>query len=129
MEFNEYSFICKINTDILEQEFGILATDELIITDERDEHIKERHADDYNLFRQCVLDVVQIPDVILKDSKNKNTVFYIKYIEETNLNIVIRLSLETENTGKKNSIITAYRLGTKNLERFKKNNKTLYNRD
>ena len=83
----------------------------------------------YNLFRQCVLDVVQIPDVILKDSKNKNTVFYIKYIEETNLNIVIRLSLETENTGKKNSIITAYRLGTKNLKRFKKNNKTLYNRD
>ena len=129
MEFNEYSFICKINTDILEQEFGILATDELIITDERDEHIKERHADDYNLFRQCVLDVVQIPDVILKDSKNKNTVFYIKYIEETNLNIVIRLSIETENTGKKNSIITAYRLGTKNLKRFKKNNKTLYNRD
>ena len=71
MEFNEYSFICKLNTDILEQEFGILATDELIITDERDEHIKERHADDYNLFHQCVLDVVQIPDLVLKDSKNK----------------------------------------------------------
>ena len=98
MEFKEYSFICKLNTDILEQEFGALVTDELIITDERDGHIKERHADDYNLFHQCVLYVVQIPDVILKDSKNKNTVFFIKYIEEANINIVVRLSLETENT-------------------------------
>lgn len=129
MEFKDYSFICKLNTEYLQDEFGSLATDELILTDERDEHIKERHTDDYNLFHQCVLDVVQIPDVILKDSKNKNTVFYIKYIEETNLNIVVRLSLETENNGRKNSVITSYRLGKKNLKRFKKNNKILYIRD
>lgn len=129
MEFKEYSFICKLNTDILEEEFGALVTDDLIITDERDEHIKERHKDDYSLFHQCVLDVVQIPDFILKDSKNQNTVFYIKYIEETNLNIVVRLSLETEKTDRMNSVITAYRLGKKNLKRFMKNNKTLYNRE
>lgn len=129
MKFKDYKYICKLNTDFLEDEFGSIATDELIITDERDEHIKERHADDYTLFHQCVLDVIQIPDLVLKDSKNQNTVFYIKYIEETNLNIVVRLSLETENNGKKNSVITSYRLGKKNLKRFKKNNKTLYNRD
>ena len=110
-------------------EFGNLVTDELIITNERDEHIKERHFDDYSLFNRCVQDVIQIPDLILKDSKNQNTVFYIKYIEETNINIVVRLSLEIENSNKKNSIITSYRLGKKNLKRFKKNHKILYNRD
>ncbi|MBE6741928.1 MAG: hypothetical protein E7570_06440 [Ruminococcaceae bacterium] len=128
MEFKDYSFICKLNTKYLQDEFGALATDELILTFERDEHIKERHKDDYQLFHQCVIDVIRIPDVILKDSKNQNTVFYIKYIEETNLNIVVRLSLETENSGRKNSVITSYRLGKKNLKRFMKNNKTLYNR-
>ncbi len=128
MEFKEYSFICKLNTDYLQDEFGSLATDDLILTDERDEHIKERHTDDYQLFHQCVIDVIRIPDTILKDSKNQNTVFYIKYIEETNLNIVVRLSLETEESSRKNSIITSYRLGKKNLKRFMKNNKTLYNR-
>lgn len=125
----EFQFIGKLNIDFLEAEFGKLATDELILTDERDEHIKERHEKDYKLFHQCVYDVLNSPDTILKDNKNKNTVFYIKYIEETNLNIVIRLALETEGNNRKNSIITSYQLGVKTLKRFKKNNKTLYNRE
>lgn len=129
MDFKEFQYICKLNTEYLEKEFGRLSTDELILTFERDIHIKERHEKDYKMFHQCVFDVIEIPDLILKDSKNKNTVFYIKYIEETNINIVIRLSLETEDNNYKNSIITAYRLGEKNLKRFKKNYKVLYNRE
>lgn len=125
----EFQFIGKLNIDFLEAEFGKLATDELILTDERDEHIKERHEKDYKLFHQCVYDVLDSPDTVLKDNRNKNTVFYIKYIEETNLNIVIRLTLETEGNNRKNSIITSYQLGAKTLKRFKKNNKTLYNRE
>ena len=58
MEFSKYQFIGKLNTEFLEIEFGKLATNELILTDERDEHIKERHAQDYNLFHKCVYDVV-----------------------------------------------------------------------
>ena len=80
---SKYQFIGKLNTEFLEIEFGKLATNELILTDERDAHIKERHAQDYSLFHKCVYDVVNIPDVVLRDSKNQNTVFYIKYIEET----------------------------------------------
>lgn len=129
IEFSKYQFIGKLNTEFLEIGFGKLATNELILTDERDEHIKKRHAQDYKLFHKCVYDVVNIPDVILRDSKNQNTVFYIKYIEETHLNIVIRLSLEIESNDKKNSIITSYQLGTKTLKRLKKNNKTLYSKE
>lgn len=81
------------------------------------------------MFHQCLYDVVEMPDMILKDSKNHNTVFYIKYIEETHLNIVVRLSLEVEDADRKNSVITSYQLGAKTLKRLKKNNKTLYNRD
>ena len=125
----EYQYIGKLNIEPLEAEFGSLTTDELILTEERDEHIKDHHESDYNLFHKCVFDVINIPDFILKDAKNKNTVMYIKYIEETNVNIVIRLSLEIEGSGYKNSIITSYRVGTKNLKRFIKNNKTLYKKE
>lgn len=75
MEFSKYQFIRKLNTEFLEIEFGKLATNELILTDEQDELIKERHAQDYNSFHKCVYDVVNIPDVILRYSKNQNTVF------------------------------------------------------
>ena len=125
----EYQYIGKLNIEPLEAEFGFLATDELILTQERDEHIKDHHEADYKLFHTCVFDVISIPDLILKDAKNKNTVMYIKYIEETNVNIVIRLSLETESSGYKNSIITSYRVGAKNLKRFTKNNKILYKKE
>ncbi|MGN0526390.1 MAG: PBECR2 nuclease fold domain-containing protein [Acutalibacteraceae bacterium] len=129
MAFSEYQFIGNLNTELLETEFGKLATNELILTDERDEHIKEHHEKDYKLFHKCLYDVLNTPDTILKDNKNPNTVFYIKYIEETNLNIVIRLAIETDSNKRKNSIITSYQLGAKTLKRFKKNNKTLYNRE
>lgn len=129
MDSAKCRFIGKLNTEILENEFGKITTDELILTAERDEHIRERHECDYNLFHQCVYDVISLPDVILKDSKNQNTVFYIKYIEETHLNVVIKLAIETENNNRKNSIITSYQLGAKTLKRLKKNNKTLYNKE
>lgn len=125
----EYQYIGKLNIKPLEEEFGSLSTDELILTQERDEHIKDHHEIDYSLFHKCVFDVISIPDLILKDAKNNNTVMYIKYIEETNVNIVIRLSLETEGSNYKNSIITSYRVGAKNLKRFIKNNKTLYKKE
>lgn len=126
----EYKNIGRLsNIEFLESEFGILATDELILTDERDAHIKQRHDQDYILFCQCVHEVIRMPDMILKDSKNPKSVFYIKYIEEAYLCIVVRLSLEVEGTNRKNSIITSYLLGQKTLKRIKKNNKTLYNRE
>ena len=42
----------KINVQILEQEFGKIQTDEIIVTNERIEHIKERHPEDYALFEK-----------------------------------------------------------------------------
>ena len=95
----DYQYIGKLNIEPLEEEFGSLTTVELILTQERDEHKKDHHEADYKLFHKCVFDVIKVPDLILKDAKNKNTVMYIKYIEETNVNIVIRLSLETIRIG------------------------------
>lgn len=68
----------KINTKILEKEFGKIETDEIIVTNERIDHIKERHPEDYNLFEKYGKESVSSPDLIIKDVKNKSTVFMIK---------------------------------------------------
>ena len=68
----------KIDTKILEKEFGKIQTDEIIITDERINHIKIRHPEDYALFEEYGEACVASPDVILKDIKNEGTVFMIQ---------------------------------------------------
>lgn len=65
----------KINIKILEKEFGKIQTDEIIVTNERIDHIKERHPEDYNLFEKYGKESVSSPDLIIKDVKNKSTVF------------------------------------------------------
>ena len=40
-------YVGKINRNLLEGEFGKLATDEVVLTNERERHIKQRHEDDF----------------------------------------------------------------------------------
>ena len=43
----EIQSLGNINTQVLEKEYGKIQTDEIIVTNERIEHIKERHPEDY----------------------------------------------------------------------------------
>ncbi len=116
----------KFDTQPLEIEFGKLKTDELIVTNERIEHIKSRHPEDFNLFEKYSLSVVVEPDFIIKDEKNINTVFMVKKLENTNLNLVVKIILETDEKDLKNSVMTFYRIRERNLKKLVDRNKTLY---
>lgn len=119
----------KINTKILEKEFGKIQTDEIIVTNERIDHIKERHPEDYNLFEKYGKESVSSPDLIIKDVKNKSTVFMIKKLPETNLNVVVRVVLETDNSKWKNSVMTFYRIRERNLKKLIEKNGVLYKKE
>ena len=119
----------KINTKILEKEFGKIQTDEIIVTNERIDHIKERHPEDYNLFEKYGKESVSFPDLIIKDVKNKSTVFMIKKLPETNLNVVVRVVLETDNSKWKNSVMTFYRIRERNLKKLIEKNGVLYKKE
>lgn len=97
-----------------------------MLTDERMKHIKERHESDYVLFEKYGKSILETPDIILKDSKKENTVIVIKYIEETNMNIIVKLAVSEDTKHPKNSIMTAYRVRDKNVKKLEKNNKVLY---
>ena len=106
--------------------FGHLQTTEVIITDERIAHIKERHPEDYNLFEQYGHDSILSPDILLQDLKNAGTIFAVKKLPDTNLNVVIRLVLDTDNPDFKNSVMTFYRIRDKNLKKLIERNPILY---
>ena len=119
----------KINTQPLETEFGKLKTDEIIITDERINHIKNRHPEDYELFKKYASETVQNPDIIIKDCKNKETVFMVRRLDNTNLNVVAKLILKGNDKDIKNSVMTFYRIRNKNLIKLENKNKTLYKKE
>lgn len=119
----------KLNAQLLEHEFGKLATDEVVVTDERMAHIVSRHPEDVALFRQYARETVEQPDLIIKDEKNADTVFMVRRLAETNLNVVVRLSLETDEDGRKNSVMTFYRIRSKNLQKLMRRHKMLYKRE
>lgn len=108
----------KINIEVLEKEFGKIQTDEIIVTNERIDHIKERHPEDYDLFEKYGEESVSSPDLIIKDIKHQGTVFMVKELPETNLNVVVRVVLETDDSKLKNSVMTFYRIREKNLKKL-----------
>ncbi len=121
----------KLNTQPLEQEFGKLKTDEIIVTNERIDHIKTRHPEDYEFFEKFGVSTVEDPDMIIRDEKNENTVFMVKKLENTNLNVVVKLILNCDEKDYKNSVMTFYRIRNRNLKKLmnKGENKVLYKKE
>ncbi len=119
----------RIKLEPLQKAFGKIQTDEIILTTERIVHIMERHPDDYNLFQQYAVVAVTQPDVVIKDNKNKGTIFMVKKLSETNINVVVRVALSMDKKGLKNFVMTFYRLRNKNLNKLLERNEVLYKRE
>ena len=103
----------EIESALLQGYFGELLTKEVVVTEERMEHIRERHPQDVELF-------------ILY---GKETVVAIKHLPETNLNVVVRLVMETDREDRKNSVMTFYRIRERNLKKLMEKNRLLYSRE
>lgn len=61
--------------------------------------------------------------------KNQGTIFMVKKLPDTNLNVVVRVVLETDEIGWKNSVMTFYRIREKNLKKLIKKNTLLYKKE
>lgn len=113
----------------LTEYFGVPQTHEIVVTDERAEHIRGRHPQDFTLFQQYGADCVQAPDFVIEDYANRETVFLVKKLPETNLNVVIRLALEEDERHPKNSVMTFYRIRERNLRKLIQKNNLLYKKE
>jgi len=126
---HKYQAIGTINISVFESDFGKLQTDKVVLTSEREVHIRNHHPDDYFLFEQYAKDVITNPDIILRDVKNVGTVLMIMKLPDSNLNMVIRLAFESDDEGLMNSIMTFYRVRASNLKRLLSKNKIIYNKE
>lgn len=122
----ELTVLGNLDPSPLISTFGHLQTTEVVVADERIAHIKERHPEDYLLFEQYGRESILSPDILIQDIKNVGTVFAVKKLPDTNLNVVLRLVLDTDNPDFKNSVMTFYRIREKNLKKLMEKNPVLY---
>lgn len=108
----EVHTVGKINRDIYKCITDDIVTDEVIITDERIAHIKERHPSDYETVLEHMSEAIRKPDFILKDGR-KNTGLIIKAMREENIQTVLRIHTSEDEEGYKNSIISCWRISKK----------------
>lgn len=123
-------FVGNINRSIYKCISGNIVSDEVIITDNQIEHIRERHPNDYERFAQYFSEIVEQPDYIIETPK-PDTALILKEIQSDGklFKTVLRLVTPKDNPEYKNSIITFMKIDDKEWNRLLKNKKVLYKRE
>ena len=124
-------FIGKIQRCIYQCIADDISVDEVIITDERIRHVKERHPNDYEKYWGYLKNIVEDPDFIIESNK-PNTALILKEVRESDekrFKTVLRLNVSTDNPNFKNSIITFMKINEKEWSRLIRNKRILYKKD
>lgn len=103
---------------------------EVIITDERIIHIRERHPNDYERFYSYIPEIINNPDYIIEANK-ENTGILLKEIEENRekFKLVLRIAILNDPIEYKNSVISFWRIGDITWRKTLKNKNVLYKRE
>ena len=104
-----------------------IVTDEVIITDERIQHIKDHHPNDYERYSTYIAAAIDAPDYIIED-KQPATAMVLKHIEESgeHFRLAVRLVTSNDNPEYKNSVLTFLKIREKEWRRLINNKKILY---
>lgn len=122
--------LCHLNQEYVELEFGRLNTTKVVLTSERDEHIRMHHPQDYALFERYGVEVIEHPEIVLRDRKNSNTILMVRRLAEIHMNVVVRLSIHGQDPKENmNSVLTFFRLRQSNLKKQIAKNKVIYIRE
>ena len=64
--------------------------------------------------------------MILEDCKHTATAMFIRYVAETNINVVVKIAYADDHSGLESSVITMYRLNEKKKEKMLRRNVVVY---
>lgn len=123
----DVQFVGKIDRELYSCVSEDITTDEVIITDERVQHIKERHPNDYERFVDYMPSIIAQPDYILAANK-ANTAVLLKEVVDNGekFKLILRLKVHSDPIGYKNSIISFWHIGETTWRKSLKNKKILY---
>lgn len=128
-EVEKLYYIGKLDITKLGKYKNKITTDEVVLTDERKLHIKEDHANDYETIISNIDRVVLNPDEIIEDIKNEDTIMYIGKLTKNNLNVIVKLNTIDSKEHPQNSVMTAWIIRNKNLDKLREKNKILYKKE
>lgn len=119
----------KIDRDIYKCITGDIVTDEVIITDERIQHIEYNHPGDYKHFGTYIPSIISEPDYLIRDER-PNTAIVLKKVfnHDTGeyFRLALRLATSSDDSSYKNSIITFMHIRKREYERIVRNKEILY---
>jgi hypothetical protein len=126
----EVYIIGKIDREIYKCITEDIVTDEVIITDNQIQHIKDRHPEVYDRVLSNIEEAIRIPDYIIRD-KHEYTGLVVKQIKTENgvLQVVLRLCTSEDEQGYKNSVISCWELSERRLQNYLRNKEILYRRE
>ena len=126
----EVHSIGKIDREIYKCITEDIRSDEVIITDNQIQHIKDRHPKAYERFSGWFGEIVRNPDYIVETPK-PNTALILKEIitEKEKFKTVLRLATSVDNKEYKNSIITFMKIDEKEWNRLLRNKRVLYKKE
>lgn len=120
-------YIGKIDKEIYSCVTEDIRTDEVIITDERIKHIKERHPSDYERYCEYMKKSVLSPDYIIETTKPYSALVMKSFEHEgKQFKTVVRLVTSHDDERYKNSVITFMKIDEKEWDRLLRNKKILY---
>ena len=120
--------IGKLDKNKLGKYKNRILTENVILTTERIEHIKEHHPGDYEKYGDYISEIINEPDYVLNDNKNIDTVLFMKTIdiEDKNIQLVIRLNTNKNESDKQNSILTLWKVKNKTYKQMIRNKEILW---
>ena len=101
----------------------------VVLSEERIGHIMERHPGAFEQYGAYASDTIEMPDFILEDPKNAYTAAFIRHIEHTNLNVIVRLAIKDSASRIMSSVITLYPMSDKRLRRLLNRSKVVYKKE
>lgn len=126
----EVHSIGKIDIDIYKCITEDIRTEEVIITDNQIQHIKDRHPEAYDKVLSNIQETIKVPDYIIKD-KHEHTGLVVKRIATENgiLQVVLRLCTSGDEQEYKNSVISCWEISERRLQNYLRNKEILYSRE
>ncbi|MEG2651239.1 MAG: phage minor head protein [Eubacterium sp.] len=126
----EVHTIGKIDKSIYSVVTPDIRTDEVIITDERIQHIKDGHPNDYERYSMYIKKIIEEPDYILRDNTPNFAVLLKKIeVEDEHFRLIVKLATESDNPAFKNSVITFLKISDKKWGKYLRNKEILYKRE
>lgn len=124
---SDVQYVGKLDKSIYRCVSEDIVTDEVIITDERIKHIKERHPNDWERFMGYIPQIIADPDYIIEANK-PNTAVLLKEVEtgSDKFKLILRLKVKSDPVDYKNSVMSFWHIGDTTWKKNLKNKKTLY---